>query len=174
MSSNQTLLDSLIDDLPNTVSQLDTAIENIEEQVAFLNDDKTAVEHVMSMMTTAASGWMFDKADELGYNRGSVRISGSWGVDNLTDWGIAPVYPTTVYGSDFVTSGAPALPETQHYNRQIDFPVAYDHINHGLATDGTYGLDDKITNLGVAQTLQESNRTAFSGFLKSYARNNGL
>ncbi len=174
MASNQTLLDDLIEDLPDTISQLDTAISNIEEQVQFLTDDKTAVEFSMSTMTSAASGWMFDKAAELGFTKSKVITSGTWSIDNLTDWAIVSAGLDAVYGSDFVTSGAPSAAETQHFNRQIDFPLAYDHINHGLATDGTYGLDDKITNLGTAKTLQESNRTAFEGFLKAYDRNNGL
>ncbi len=173
MSSNQTLLNDLIEDLPNTISQLDTAIVNIDDQISFLQDDQTGANQVMSMMTTAASAWMDLKAAELDPVLASAATSGSWSISNLTDWAIVCA-GQPVYSWGEVTSGAPSAAETQQYNRQIDFPVAYDHINKSLATDGTYGLADKITNLGTAKTLQESNRDAYSDILKAYDRNNGV
>lgn len=173
MASNQTLLDNLIEDIPEVITQLDAAIEKIEDQISFLQDDQTGVEHVMSMMTTAASAWMDIKAAELDAISASAVTSGSWGISNLTDWAIVCA-GTPIYGWGQVTSGAPSAAETQQYNRQIDFPLAYDHIYHSLGTDGTYGLDAKISNLQTGKSLQESNRSAFKGFLKAYDRNNGL
>ncbi len=172
MSSDQTFLNDLIGDLPNTISQLDTAIENIDDQITFLQDDQTGANHIMSMMTTAATVWMDVKATEL-HPAANVATSGSWGISNLTEWAIVTA-GKPIYTDTDVTSGAPSAGETQHYNRQIDFPLAYDHINHSLGTDGTYGLSDKATNLGTARTLQVSNREAFSAILKAYDRNNGL
>lgn len=171
MANDQTLLDNLIEDLPDTISQLDISISNIGDQIEFLENDKTAVERSMTIMTSAASGWMDEKAAELSPAASAI-TSGSWGIDNLTDWAIVSAGLKSIYGSDQVTSGAPSAAETKQYNRQIDFPLAYDHINHSLGTDGTYGLNVKISNLEAAESLQESNRAAFKGFLKAYDRNN--
>jgi hypothetical protein len=178
--TNQQLLQDLVDTLPDTISQLDTSLVKVDEQIDFLQDDLAGVEVVMSMMTTAASGWMYTKQQEYGATH-KVITSGGWGISNLTDWVIVD---TTVTNPNFltykvfswgeVTSGAPSAAETQQYNRQIDFLQAYDHIYHDNGLTGTYGINDKITNLQTAKSLQQTNKTAFEGFLKVYDRNKDL
>jgi hypothetical protein len=175
MSADFDKLNDLIEDLPDTIAQLDVSLDKIGDQIEFLGEDQAGVEHVMSMMTTAASGWMYIKADELGFNKASVITSGSWGVDNLIEWAILSAGPgTKVFSWGEVVSGAPAEIETQHYNRQLDFPEAYLHLNQDLGLDGTYGILDKIVKLEVAETLQALNRTKFTRFLKAYERNSIL
>jgi hypothetical protein len=175
-SESRTKLDELIESLPDTITQLETSIEKIDDQIDFLTNDQTGVNESMSMMTTAASAWMFSKRDSINPTY-SVITSGTWGVDNLTDWGIVnsafpPGSPSyNVYTSGQVTSAGGDIPQ---YRRHEDFPEAYDHINHDLGTDGTYGIADKISKLGTAKTLQQTNKTKYEGFLKAYTRNRDI
>lgn len=175
--SNQALLQDLIDTLPDTISQLDTSIESINEQIDFLTDDSLGVSAVMSMMTTAASGWMDDKAFDLNPSY-QVITSGSWGINNLIEWAIVDpalgLDSYIVYTDVDVTSGAPSATETQQFNRQLDFPEAYDHLNHDLGIDGTYGIYDKIDKLNISLGLQTINRDKYKTFLKAYDRNKDL
>jgi len=175
-SETRSKLDELIESLPDTITQLETSIEKIDDQIDFLTNDQTGVTESMSMMTTAALAWMGAKATALNPTY-SVVTSGTWGVDNLTDWcivdpGEAPGTPLyKIYSWGEVTSAGADIPQ---YRRQDDFPEAYDHINHDLGTDGTYGIADKISKLGTAKTLQQTNKTKYEGFLKAYTRNRDI
>lgn len=175
--SSQAYLDDLIVSLPITISQLDESLINIDDQRDFLYDDWFGVSASMSMMTTAASGWMYEKAAELGFNKASVQISGSWGDDNLIEWAIIDKTLgefNVVYSDASVASGAPSATETQQYNRQLDFPAAYDHIWRDIGLNGTYGIEDKISKLTIAEDLQTINRDKYSTVLKAYSRNRDI
>ena len=177
--NREAYLDNLIDTLPDTVANLDEALNGIQEQRDNLQNDWYGVSASMSMMTTAAELWMENKADELDVTY-VVETSGSWGISNLTQWGITdPAAPPggvnyNQYTDADVTSGAPSATETQQYNRQIDFPEAYNHINQDLGLNGTYGIKDKIQKLTVAENLTIINRNKYAGFLKAYSRNRNI
>ena len=175
----QALSQDLVDTLPDTIDALDKSLENIDEQVNFLIDDLHGVSAVMSIMTTASDGWQIDKAALLSVDF-IPSAFGAYGNSNLTQWHIydslerprTPSNPDYVqFDSGDVVSGAPSATETEQYNRQIDFPLGLDHMNHDLGLTGTYGINDKIDNLNTASALQTINRDAYKGFLKAYSRN---
>lgn len=182
MAQNQTdqaLSQDLIDTLPDTIKALDSSIENINEQIDFLTDDLVGVSAVMSIMTTGSDAWIDLKADTLSVNF-EPSAFGGYGNNNLTQWHIydstvrprTPLNPAYIqFDAGDVVSGAPSAAETEQYNRQIDFPVGLDHMNHELDLTGTYGIVAKIDSLDTSLELQTINRDAYQGFLKAYSRN---
>lgn len=184
--TNNALIQDLVDTLPDTISQLETSRENIDEQIGFLTDDWYGVSAVMSVMATAGFEWITGIADELTSETGSAHSPSagrSYGITNITDWivynmeWVGPQNPDNrfyvPYSDADVTSGAPSAAETMQYNRQtIDFPNAYDNIYHSNGLDGTYGILNQISNLNRSKDLQTINQVAYEGFFKAYERNN--
>lgn len=178
-------LEKLVETLPDTITQLDTQIAKIDSTVADITADQTAVGEVMSNMTTASNAWIVDKSNEilaLTLVKGvTAQYGGTYGVSDVDDWSILSAgyipnddrWPAKlVYDDTFVVSAAPVSgAETRQYNRQVDFPEAYDHLTKAPGTDGTYGVNSRITSLGTAKTLAQANQTAFKTFLKAYRRN---
>lgn len=178
-------LEKLVETLPDTITQLDTQIAKIDSTIADITADQIAVDGVMSTMTTGATAWISVKTDEilaLTLVKGvTANFGGSFGVSDVDDWSILSAgyipnddrWPAKLaYDDTFVVSAAPVSgAETRQYNRQVDFPEAYDHLTKTPGTDGTYGVNSRITSLGTAKTLAQANQTAFKTFLKAYRRN---
>ena len=85
--SDYEVLQEMVDNLPGTISNLESGITELNTSIDGLTDERNAVEWSMSLMTTAASAWMLDKANDLDPSY-SVVTSGSWSVANLTEWAI--------------------------------------------------------------------------------------
>ena len=137
----------------------------------------------MGVMTSASDDWTAWKASDLG----SYQVSswGNYGTLNLTQWHIydvtsEPNNPATnpsyvVYDSSDVTSAGPVSTNTEarQYDRQIEFPLAYEHIHDSLGvTPGTYGIVEKKAALTKGKTLQTNNEAKYSEVLKIYDKYN--
>jgi len=166
-------------ELPQVNQGLALSLEQIAAEKVRLQEQKDALEdQVMAAMVSASTIWIINKKNSLNPTW-SYAISGTYGVDNVTDWGIFdpskrksdPLYNR--YLDTQVTSGSPALPETQQYNRQIEFPIVYDQIHHVSGMDGTYGIDDAISSLDDGATVTVANAAQSNKVLKIANRYSG-
>lgn len=173
MSYYETLQD-MIDILPDTISNLDTGIDNLQDSIDGLTAEQNAIEWTFTLMSTASSAWMDDKANDLDPTY-TVITSGGWSVSNLTEWAITdpaanPDQSVIYSDTDVVSAAPPSGAETKQYNRQIGFASAYDHIHKDPGTDGTYGIAPKKTSLTTGKSLQTTNRDKYKEVLKVYER----
>lgn len=175
MSDYETL-QNMINVLPDTITNLNSGIDNLNTSIDGLTDERNAVEYTMTVMTTAASGWMDWKRDDLDPLYPDVTLTinttGGWSESNLTGWNIwNSAGPSAVYTSSDVTSAYPAsCGETRQYNRQLDFSEAYGHIHKVTDLNGTYGIAAKKASLIKGRGLQVKNRDKYKAVLKSYSR----
>lgn len=163
---------SMGQELPTVTKNLRAAIDNIDATKVAVQEQIDALENqVMSAMASASIVWIREKAYSLSPTYSFI-TSGTFGIDNVTDWGIfdpnvdtgRPYY--NVFLDTDVTSGSPVLEETKQYNRQIEFPIVYDHIHHTTGLDGSYGLLDKLSSMDDGKALTLANETQYTGILK--------
>ena len=163
----------IVDVLPDTISNLNTGLIELNTSIDGLTDEKSAIEWSMSLMTTG-SDWYLDYL--VGIYGGTVVTSGSYGTTNVTEWAIVDTGAPpggvnyVIFSDTDVTSGSPSY-MTQQYNRQIGFPEAYDHIHrtNDLAY-GTYGIDARKDGLDTGKDLMILNRDKYATVLKVYDR----
>ena len=172
--SDYDVFQEIVDVLPDTISNLNTGIDELNISIDGLIDEKSAIEWSMSVMTTGASAWMDWKANDLNPAY-TVETSGSWSVCNLTEWAIVDLTAnrnnSVIYSDTDVTSASPpTLAETQQYNRQTGFPESYDHIHKVNSLTGTYGIDARKSGLNTGLSLMEDNRDKYKTVLKVYDR----
>lgn len=171
--SDYEVFQEILDVLPDTISNLDSGIYELNTSIDGLTDEKSSIEWGMSVMTSA-SDWYLDWWSNV-YG-GTVMTSGDYGVTNVTEWAIVDTskpsggWDYVVYSDTDVTSGSPGSYLTEQYNRQIGFPDAYDHIYKTNGLDGTYGIDARKSGLNTGKGLMEDNRDFYSTVLKVYDR----
>ena len=171
--SDYDVFQEIVDVLPDTISNLNSGIIELNTSIDGLTDEKAAVEWSMSVMTTG-SDWYLDY--RAGVYGGTVITSGAYGVENVTEWAIVDVGKPpggihyVIFSDTDVTSGSPSY-MTQQYNRQIGFTEAHDHIHrtNDLAY-GTYGIDARKSGLNTGMGLMELNRDKYATVLKVYDR----
>jgi hypothetical protein len=163
---------SMSQELPQVTSNLRTSLDAMDEAISTLNNQKAALEdQVMAAMASSSIVWINEKKDELNPSYSAI-TSGGFGTLNVTQWAIVnPVKPDggvhyVIYDDLDVTSGAPSAGETQQYNRQIEFPIVYDHIHHTTGLDGSYGIDDRISALEDGRDLTLANEEQYTAILK--------
>ena len=162
----------IVDVLPDTVRNLTTGTYELNTSINALTDEQSAIEWSMSVMTTG-SDWYLDY--RAGVYGGTVITSGAYGVENVTEWAIVdPTKPPgsvnyVIYSDTDVTSGSPSY-TTKQYNRQIGFPVAYDHIHKVNSLTGTYGIAARKTGLNTGLGLMEKNRDKYQEAFRVYDR----
>lgn len=163
---------SMSQELPQVTQNLRTSLDAIDEATNTLNEQKDALEdQVMAAMASASIVWITQKKDSLNPFY-SVVTSGGFGTLNVTQWAIVnPAQPGggihyVIYDDLDVTSGAPSAGITQQYNRQIEFPVVYDHIHHVTGLTGSYGINDRISALEDGRDLTLANEEQYTAILK--------
>jgi hypothetical protein len=182
-ASDVDVLKQIVTNLPNTIDALGLSVTDITAAVADLQDQQDAIENaVMGPMTSASD--TFGDAWQAEFYSAFTRItSGGYGVTNLDDWGIVD---TTLgkdnaaynqFKSNQIVSGGPALSgsgwvslEALQYDRQVEFPQAYEHVNEVLSSTATYGILDRRTKLGTALTLTTNNEAKYTQVLKIYKK----
>ncbi len=177
-AGDQEVLKQIVTNLPDTIQNLNISIDGLTDTIADLGSQQAALEiEVMGPMTSASNDWGI--ALQAGSYPSYTRItSGTYGVDNITDWGIVntavpksnPGY--NQFKSNAVTSAGPAEDndEAAQYNRQQQFPEVYTHIHDSLSSTKSYGIEDRATKLGTALTLQTGNEAKMTTVLKIYAK----
>lgn len=175
-SANSNLRD-LVEALPLVIVNINKSIDNIDTTSRQLLDQQQAIEQsVMALMTSASSDWIDWKTTTTYSGVASAHTSGGYGTTNLHDWcivsaGTHPLYKLYSWGE--VTSAGPQADnsEARQYNRQINFPNAYEHIHDDLSVDpGTYGIEDRISKLARARLLQVNNKEKYIEVAKIYQK----
>jgi hypothetical protein len=167
---------SMSQELPTVTDNLRTSIDNIDATKEAIQEQIDALEdQVMAAMASASIVWIANKRTALNPSY-SYMTSGAFGTLNVTQWGIYD--PTKLPGSPLrnvytdvnVTSAGYANPtataETEQYNRQIEFPIVYDHIHHVTGLTGSYGLQEKLDALDDGRSLTLANEEQYTAILK--------
>ena len=220
------VLSDWVDVLPTTVAQIQMSIDNVDVQLADLGAKKTALEGVLTSISTGPSGmsvYLLTKA--LSGDDGYVYTYGDYGTANVTefkvygiidtevtydspttftcdssasglfsvgqqlgvDCGVDGIQDTTVLSvsgagtltisvsGDSITSN---LVKAMHFDYEYgginwdsdatvlqfisDFAFVLDFLNKTLGVDGTYGINDMISKLGIARGLLVINKNKYN------------
>jgi hypothetical protein len=167
---------SMGQELPTVTQNLRGAVDNIDATKAAVQEQIDALEdQVMSAMASASIVWIANKRTSLNPTWSYI-TSGAFGTLNVTQWGIydpsqrksSPLY-NRYLDTDVTSAGygsTPASEETKQYNRQIEFPIVYDHIHHVTGLNGSYGLQAKLDSLDDGRALTLANEEQYTAILK--------
>lgn len=140
--------DQQAEDIDNSVSQIDVQLTELQSQHDAIREGMLDV--IVSDMTSYLE---ITKIAEVGGS--SVAYDPDFGESTVTTFYILDSTGGILY--EFEGIGWDS--DTQIIDWVDKFDFGYDYLVHPLGIDGTYGIDDKITQLTSAKNLLESNKT---------------
>jgi len=165
-------LSELVSAYSQKIENLTLSLVSISANIIDLQAQQSTANSTLTDLTASSDAWGTWKALQFGVPSAvEFCTSGSYGVSNLTEWGIVSgggcgsQKPVIYKPSDVSTSEHP-----NQYYRQEDFAEIYDHINDSIDVNGTYGLAATIVNLQTAESVAEANRDKYTALVSSYGR----
>jgi len=149
---------------PEQIQQMEDSITELTSIAADLQEQREAIENVvLADLTAQSNAYLAQKAIDLGVSSCggicSYCTSGSYGVSNLTEWAIVSGgCPPSIHIVVFDSSDVSPTVDPDQYQRQLDFPEAYDHIWKTVDETGTYGIKSTRDNVNIGKGIVEINK----------------
>ncbi len=152
--SAQDILNAMLNAAPDQVINLESNIQSIDEQIAELQLQATAIEEGILDVDATALIVYLESVKLPTFPPGSTVVIGSnYNVINLTDWSIdgtsAPRYEYLGVGWDSDAVITQLI---------TDWAFGYDYLTRALISGATYGIYPQIAALGSAKSLLETNQ----------------
>jgi len=154
--SAQDILNAMLNAAPDQVVNLESNIQSIDEQIAELQLQATAIEEGILDVDATALIVYLETVKLPTFPPGSTVVIGSnYNVINLTDWSIDSTSSDPLYEYEGVGWDSDA------YIIQLisDWNFGYDYLTRALVSGATYGIYPQIAALSSAKSLLETNQT---------------
>ncbi len=155
MSTESSKLRELINNSDQQAEEIDSSLSQIDTQLIEMQSQHDAIqEGLLDIITSDMTSYLEDiKIVEVGGS--SVTYDPDFGDSTVSTFHILDSTGNTLYEYE----GIGWDDDTSIQTWVIQFDFGYDYLIHPLGIDGTYGINDRITQLQNAKNLLELNKT---------------